>query len=143
MRVFSLFTLFLFIVCFSNAHAAFNGLSHHSRANCVNNESISWDGRAVFRTAYKFNAGVISQHFPREPDGTILWHNWHVVETGAQFDKWRVAAIHKAVLSVPGHAVIGHHWLQSDFLQVRARKTTTVAVDCNAAQGFIRWGSTQ
>ncbi len=28
-----------------NANAAFNMISHHSRANCGNNESISWDGR--------------------------------------------------------------------------------------------------
>jgi hypothetical protein len=28
---------------FSSANAGFNGLTHHSRANCANNESISWD----------------------------------------------------------------------------------------------------
>lgn len=33
------FTLFFSI----NLYAGFNGVTHHSRANCVNNESISWD----------------------------------------------------------------------------------------------------
>ena len=36
--------LILSLLLASNlSHAAFNGLSIHSRANCVNNESISWD----------------------------------------------------------------------------------------------------
>lgn len=30
-------------VIFCNCFAGFNGVTHHSRANCANNESISWD----------------------------------------------------------------------------------------------------
>jgi len=67
-----------------------------------------------------------------------------VVETGAQFAKWRVGALHKGVLSIPGHAVVGHHWLQGAY--GAARKTTTTAVGCNITQGWINrvnWGPTQ
>ena len=36
--------VFILVMLFSSmANAAFNGISHHSRANCGNNESISWD----------------------------------------------------------------------------------------------------
>ena len=33
------------------SHAAFNGISDHSRANCVNNESITWDYTQAHRLA--------------------------------------------------------------------------------------------
>ena len=89
MRIFSLFTLFLFIACFSNAHAALNGLSHHSRANCGNNESISWDATMLR------NLAAASEHF--------VWINFsgflssptaHFVETGARFNVYRAGAVH-------------------------------------------------
>ncbi len=37
------FTTIIFCVIFVNGYAAFNGISDHSRANCVTNESITWD----------------------------------------------------------------------------------------------------
>lgn len=35
---------FIFLILFLNlAYPGINGLTYHSRANCVNNETISWD----------------------------------------------------------------------------------------------------
>ena len=143
----SLFTLFLFIVCFSNAYAAANSFTNHSRANCFNNESISWDGRAIFRTAYKFDAAVISQHFPALTYFSTLFSPYHLATTGAQFDRWRVAAIHIGegstigVNILPGHIVRGYHWLRINSRRIPL--SYSFATDCNLSQGFVQWGPTQ
>ena len=54
-----------FFHVFSNSHAAADGLTHHSRASCINNEGISWDGKGYVFPEYKHNVGVISQQFPQ------------------------------------------------------------------------------
>lgn len=38
--------IFLLLAFSGFTYAGFNGVTHHSRANCANNESISWDWTA-------------------------------------------------------------------------------------------------
>lgn len=63
------------------ASAGFNGLTWASRANCVNNESISWHYGKNYLLA------TTSHHYT----------NWstlqHIVDTGWQYT-WRSAAVH-------------------------------------------------
>lgn len=61
--------------------AGFNGLTHHSRAACGNNESISWDWTAnhLLRTvSFHYYQG----HYPK-----------HIIDTGWE-TTWRNAAVH-------------------------------------------------
>lgn len=139
---FSIVSFVLFILFSSNLYAGVNGLTHASRANCVNNESISWDGRGLAFPQYRNDLAVTSQHYPLATYGSIFSPH-HLVATGPQFGKWRVAAIHwgEGVHGFPEHVVQGHHWWQIN--PRRTIYTRTWATDCNLGQGFIRWGATQ
>ena len=55
MKKIGIFLLILSIT--GSAFAGFNALTRHSRANCVNNESISWDW-----TTYRY-LGTVTQHY--------------------------------------------------------------------------------
>ena len=75
-----------------NSYAGLNGLTHHSRANCVNNESISWD------FTQNHNMSVSSDHYYM-PDGKLS----HFI-AGAFENTWRKAAVHW------GEAPVGKDW---------------------------------
>lgn len=63
--------LFLIFAC-GTASAGFNGLTHHSRANCVNNETISWD----FTKAWSLSVSSRHYHQPYKPgDFADHWGN--------------------------------------------------------------------
>lgn len=81
-------TIILLLTFVSSANAAFNGLSIHSRASCINNESITWDAR-WYRT-YK----TVSHHEKLLENGEEEKDTEsHIIETGQQ-DTWRSAAVH-------------------------------------------------
>lgn len=70
----------LIFIFSSNINAALNGLSVHSRANCINNESISWDW------THNWNLKTEARHY--------LNHNFvHMSETEWE-NTWRSAAVH-------------------------------------------------
>lgn len=85
---------------------------------------------------------VTSQHFPYEYFGRAN-PPFHIVPTGPQIFKWRVAAIDvgEGVDGFPEHVVVGHHWLRLQGEQSVAF-TNTFAVDCNLGEGFVNWGPT-
>ena len=91
--------VFLFVLSFSQiAHAGFNGITHHSRANCVNNESISWDW-----THYWW-FWVRSEHINAVTGNTI-----HTLSTAWKYT-WRAAAVHWGE-GRGGWMVRGTHWM--------------------------------
>lgn len=81
-----------------SAHAAFNGVSHHSRANCANNESISWD----WTKNWWF--WVNSQHIDARTGSVI-----HILVSQWQFT-WRNAMVHWGE-GRGGWRVYGIHWM--------------------------------
>ena len=81
-----------------SSHAGFNGLTYHSRANCGNNESISWD-KSKYHQLF-----TISQHFRNG----VFQHQYN---TGWE-NTWRSAAVHWGeALPGSGWYVEGYHWI--------------------------------
>lgn len=77
--------------------AGFNGYTNHSRANCVNNESISWDWTRDWLLITR------SEHYNVNTGEFI-----HALQTPAEWT-WRSAAVHWG----EGHGgwkVKGLHW---------------------------------
>jgi len=104
------------------SHAAANGLSIHSRANCVNNESISWDWTKPrhFETT--------SKHF--EGDGAYYRHTLKTVSEVTR----RSAAVHYGE-SLSGWQVVGEHKIIDD--KTKSVKTfVTEAIGCNIYDGW-------
>ena len=67
-----------------SAHAGLWGTTAHSRANCFNNESITW------YAGHSFDWRVVSFHnynVNRPSDG------YHYIDTGMSYT-WRQAAVH-------------------------------------------------
>src|SRR5690606_7207412 len=65
------------------------GLTHDSRANCGNNESISWDLTATHDMSASSNHYFVQGNFN-------AWRSkpWHNVQTGALYGVNRAAAVH-------------------------------------------------
>ncbi len=92
--------LIVYFLFLETAFAGFNGVTHHSRANCANNESISWD----WTVSHWF--WVNSDHLNART-GTII----HGISTGWQ-STWRCAAVHWGE-GTGGWKVHGLHWMVS------------------------------
>lgn len=75
--------ILLLLTCTSSAFAGFNGLTHHSRANCANNETVSWDKQESHWLS------VTSDHFDHRVHPTAV----HTVKAPMEFT-WRSAAVH-------------------------------------------------
>lgn len=122
-----LFWLALALLCAAPAKAGLWGLTIHSRANCLNNESITWD-----RTA---NHWLWTQS----------WHyrNWsalqHVVTAGTRYT-WRSAAVHwgEGNNLVPPWRVIGYHYRYDALKRRWVNLGVTYATGCNIYDGW--WG---
>lgn len=82
-----------------NSHAGFNYYTNHSRANCINNESISWDWTRNWWLMTR------SEHYNLQSGAFI-----HAVQTPAEWT-WRSAAVHYGE-GGSGWAVHGTHWRQ-------------------------------
>jgi hypothetical protein len=113
--------IFLFNLAFNSANAGFNNLTTHSRANCINNESITWDW-----TTYRMS-GTVSQHYRNG-----VWI--HGINTGWEYT-WRSAAVHWGEAKPgSGWTVIGYHWLRENNKE-RMIDITEVS-DCSIYDGW-------
>ena len=84
-----------------SAHAGLNKTTVHSRANCLNNESITWwNGHP-----YDWRVVSIHKHSPTSQT--------HVIDTGYEH-KDRVAAIHWGEGVHGGFIVWGYHYLKGN-----------------------------
>lgn len=89
----------LLLLAVRQANAAINGISHHSRANCVGfNESVSWDW------THNWLFWVNSEHLD-ERSGALI----HTIVSGWQ-TTWRNAAYHFPE-GRSGWTVHGFHWM--------------------------------
>lgn len=112
-------------VCLVVALPTYAGLyatTVHSRANCLNNESITWwyhhpyDWRVV---SYHTDQGAYS----------------HIIDTGFQYT-WRAHAIHWGEGDMTGSwRVWGYHYLLS--YDKRKPFATTYAEGCNIIDGWV------
>lgn len=119
-KMLAIFTLSLS----SLAHAGFNGLTVHSRANCFNNESISWDA-----TTYRILATESLHAYDNKPihwDGSG-WEN-----------TWRSAAVcwNEAPPSQHRWVVEGHHHLKACWNCSVGELGTTRVADCSVYNGW-------
>ena len=116
-----------FITCLYclNTHAGIYATTAHSRANCVNNESITW------WLGHSFFWRVISFH---NYDLNHPQKGYHVINTG-MYETWRQAAVHWGE-SGPGgsYFVSGFHYFiyrNHEILDVN-----TQASNCNIYDGW-------
>lgn len=114
----------LFFVLMSMCHiafAGFNNLTIHSRANCVNNESISWDA-----TSYHMLL-TVSDH---------LYHGKfiHRMATGWE-NTWRSADVHwgEAAPGAGWHVQAGHYIQYGNSVRLIGY---TSADDCSIYDGW-------
>jgi hypothetical protein len=116
--------LFLFCLTLSSidsSQAAFNMLSIHSRANCINNESISWDATHYWVLATE------SWHYL---NGTLV----HLVGSGWA-TTWRSAGVHWGE-GRGGYQVIGYHHIWRDGAEKDSLLGTTNVKDCSIYNGW-------
>lgn len=118
MKKISLFGVLLLCAC--TIHAAFNGLSHHSRANCINNETISWD------FTRKWNMGTAAEHFLNNNLTCILTQNYEETR--------RAAVVHWGE-GMGGYRVKGYHWMKDGRGQNHL-VTITEVIDCSIYNGW-------
>src|SRR5690349_16900848 len=119
---------FIILLVISNhCIAGVAGLTIHSRANCGNNESISWDMRwyRVYATS--------SSHFN---DGNVPNKFTHVINTGWE-DTWRSAAVDWVEASPgSGWRVIGTHWMKDPKTGCDIYLGATDVTDCSVYDGW-------
>ncbi len=114
-------TLATLSIC-SISHAGFNGVTHSSRANCGNNESISWDWKEdhMFR--------VMSYH-----SANYRTEIPHIVDTGWA-NTWRSAAVHWGEGN-GGWKVLGQHYMQNELGENYLAASEEVE-DCSMYDGW-------
>lgn len=83
----------------TNSYAGLYSTTVHSRANCINNESITW------WLGHPYNWKVFSIH-------SNLYGGQHHVDTGFNYT-WRAAAVHWGEAPLDDHrwTVGGYHYL--------------------------------
>lgn len=96
----------VFLLAFTmsgSACAGLYGLTHHSRANCGNNESISWDA------THEHMMEVVSRH-----DSYYPWRVLAHTEVDAFRNTWRSAAVcwNEASVKRDDWVVKGYHWMK-------------------------------
>lgn len=104
--------------------AGFNGFTVHSRANCANNESISWDWTHEWRLV------TYSEHY----------YKGKLVHTLIDPDRWtrRSAAVHWGesfdLINKP-YVVIGTHWRHytDNTFHIEGRESVN---DCSLYDGW-------
>lgn len=116
---------FIFAFCLCNmSHAGFNGLTHHSRANCVNNETISWDLTSAWTTL------IISTH-----SHPINSHETHIHSRGTDWQHtWRNAIVHWGEGN-GGWTVTGEHYMIDAAGKAYLAQQETVT-DCRIYDGW-------
>lgn len=119
-------SVFVLLIIFSESiSAGFNGLTHHSRANCANNESISWDATRNHMLE------VISMHNPQSGFDKDI----HKVEN-KMHSTWRSGAVHWGEgVNTKNWIVHGYHYMQDGQGKLFIADNTT-AVDCSIYDGW-------
>jgi hypothetical protein len=103
------------------ASAAINALSIHSRANCVNNESISWDA------THRWYLATESWHYLK---GALV----HLVGSGWE-TTWRSAGVHWGE-GTGGYQVIGYHHIWKDGADSDSLLGVTNVKNCSIYNGW-------
>ena len=104
-----------------NSYAGFAGLTTHSRANCANNESITW------HFGHSYRLLTYSAHIDR-------MGYMHEVKA-AWANTWRSAAVHWFEAKPgSGYNVIGNHFWFKDGKRSKIRET--LATDCAIYDGW-------
>ncbi len=119
--------LMLAVVFFSvPVEAGVVELTIHSRANCINNESVTWDMR------WNRTYATMSLHF-KNIKNQIPTHD---IFTGLE-ETWRSAAVHwNEALPGDGWKVIGLHWIKDPGTERLELIGQTEAIDCNIYDGW-------
>lgn len=108
-----------------SAHAGFNGTTAHSRANCGNNESITWNALASYWwKVVSFHNNIYGTQYD------------HVVDTGwAQ--TWRQAAVHWGEAPLNDHRWIvhGYHFF-IDYGNGKVPFAEEIVGDCSIYDGW-------
>ena len=113
-----------------NVHAAFNGITDHSRANCVNNESITWDYLESHWLA------VVSFHTIDYLHMKSPYYDQHRIE--AYWDSTRrAAAVHWGEVSPFDTLVNGYHWQSIGGQDVL--RNNTLVTGCSLYNGWWDW----
>jgi hypothetical protein len=114
----------IFFLAFSSiSQAGFNGLTMHSRANCGNNESISWDATRIWRLGTN---STHSTNLESHTFGTGI-HNTH-----------RSAAVHWGE-GTGGWMVYGQHFVFDDHSNKINEYIITIVFDCSIYDGWWDW----
>lgn len=119
--------LLLLVSINTSTYAGFNGLTAHSRANCVTiNESISWDATRESSTYRLWTKG---SHFYKGAKK-------HELNTGANYEQtWRSAVLHLGE-GMGDWRVVGEHWIYWPYDgQQRLFKKTDVS-NCAVYDGW-------
>jgi hypothetical protein len=117
------FIIILSLLCISSAQAGLKSLTHHSRANCVNNETISW------QKGHNYWFWIVSRH-----KNVITGEDHQVIANWAL--TWRAAAVHWGEGNGTGlWTVEGHHWMRDHNMQPVEVATETVR-DCSIYDGW-------
>jgi hypothetical protein len=104
------------------AHAGLDSTTVHSRANCLNNESITW------WYLHPYNWRVVSMHHH------IQYGEMHSIDTGYDYT-WRQHAIHWGEPIASGKwEVWGYHYLKG--YHDRTPFDSTYADDCRIIDGW-------
>jgi hypothetical protein len=112
-----------------NAHAGFGVTTAASRANCMNNESITWN------SAKSFNWKTISIHQHVNGNKDPYWN--HLVDTGWEVT-WRSAAVHWGESPDVGQYkwnVNGYHFF-ADYANGKWPFAENYARDCHLYDGW-------
>ena len=114
---------------YSTSYAGFNGPTDHSRANCINNESITWDATK----AHTFS--VVTFHMSDYMD-RIGQYSKHRLQTGWDVTR-RSAAVHWGEGRTPAgyYLVQGWHWEGINGVGEVLRATTSVD-NCSIYDGW-------
>jgi hypothetical protein len=114
----------LMLGMYANAHAGLLGLTHHSRANCGNNESISWDATKPHWLS------VHSTHLDHKTS------KGHEVEDKMRFTRRSAAVCWFEATS--GYTVIGRHFTKDDDDGEVYMAKMEMVDDCSLYNGW--WG---
>lgn len=113
-----LYLIFIAYTSVSNAGVA--TLTFHSRANCANNESISW------HLGHNYLLRTVSYHY-RSRDLV------HIIDTGREAT-WRSAAVHWGE-GTGGWVVVGEHYGVNQYGRDSLIAKETV-IDCSIYNGW-------
>lgn len=106
-----------------NSYAGLVATTVHSRANCYNNESITW------WLNHSYDWRVVSVHFD-------IYNSAHHIDTGYAYT-WRQAAVHWGEAPLGDHrwTVSGYHYL-IDYGNGKIPFDSTHVGDCSIYNGW-------